>query len=160
MFNTLEPDCADGKWQGSYPQGLPVTLVAVPGEGFEFVRWDISGAEFSSGDETSTEAVVVPDEKNVTIKAVYTVDDRHLSGDVNGDKIVDSVDASSVLAYYTIKTDEICSFDEEMDFSEILEYFGKDEFKPYSVQCTLVTSDTEGFAEIKELSCIDSSKAE
>lgn len=106
-FNTLETDCADGKWHGSYPQGLPVTLEAVPAEGFEFVRWDISGAEFSLGDETSTEAVLVPDEKNVTIKAVYTVDDRHLSGDVNGDKIVDSVDASSVLAYYArISTDK------------------------------------------------------
>lgn len=80
------------------------------------------------------------------------------------DELPDEIEPDRYIWLYpkenTIKTDEICSFDEEMDFSEILEYFGKDEFKPYSVQCTLVTSDTEGFAEIKELSCIDSSKAE
>lgn len=107
VFNTLELDCADGKWQGNYPQGLPVKLAAVPGAGYKFVRWDINGAEFSSGDETSPETVLVPNEKNVTIKAVYTVDDQYLLGDVNGDKMIDSVDASSVLAYYArISTDQ------------------------------------------------------
>jgi hypothetical protein len=60
----------------------------------------------------------------------------------------------------TIKTDEVCNFEEEVDFSEILKYFGKEEFKPYSLNFSFVTSDTEGFAEINELSCIDNSKAE
>lgn len=80
------------------------------------------------------------------------------------DELPDEIDPDKYIWLYPkeniIKTDEVCSFDEEIDFSEILKYFSKEEFKPYSVQCSLTTYDTEGFAEINELSCIDNSKAE
>ncbi|WP_303823147.1 CotH kinase family protein [Ruminococcus flavefaciens] len=106
-FNTLELDCADGEWQGSYPQGLPLKLEALPIDGYKFVRWDISGAEFSSGDEMSREAELVTYEEDVTIRAVYGADDQYQLGDVNGDKMINSVDASAVLAYYAhLSTDK------------------------------------------------------
>lgn len=106
-FNTLELDCADGEWQGSYPKGLPLKLEALPIDGYKFVCWDISGAEFSSGDEMSREAELVTYEEDVTIRAVYAADDQYQLGDVNGDKMINSVDASAVLAYYAhLSTDK------------------------------------------------------
>ncbi|MCR4638573.1 glycoside hydrolase family 11 protein [Ruminococcus sp.] len=59
-----------------------------------------------------------------------------------------------------VKTDEVCNFDSEIDFSEILKYFGKEEYKPYSLECSVVTYNTNGFAEFKEISCTDKSKSE
>lgn len=60
----------------------------------------------------------------------------------------------------SIKTDEVCNFDGEIDFSEILKYFGKEEFKPNAVKFSLETNDTKGFCELEELSFTDKSKAE
>ncbi|MCR5600364.1 MAG: glycoside hydrolase family 11 protein [Ruminococcus sp.] len=60
----------------------------------------------------------------------------------------------------SIKTGEVCTFDGEIDFSEMLKYFGKEDFKPYSVKFSLITNNTKGFVELKELSCTDKSRAE
>ena len=60
----------------------------------------------------------------------------------------------------SIRSDEVCSFDGEIDFSEMLKYFGKEEFKPYSVKCLIASYDINGFCELNELSCTDKSKAE
>jgi hypothetical protein len=60
----------------------------------------------------------------------------------------------------SIKNDEVCNFDVEIDFSELLKYFGKEEFKPDLVEFCLKTEATKGFFELEELSCTDKSKAD
>ena len=60
----------------------------------------------------------------------------------------------------SIKTGEVCTFDGEIDFSELLKYFGKEDFKPYSVKFILDSNNTKGFVELNELSCTDKSRAE
>ncbi|WP_295069282.1 CotH kinase family protein [Ruminococcus sp.] len=100
QFNTLTLDCAEGKWQGDYPQGLPITLKAVPKSGYKFLRWDISGADFASGSAASAEAVLEPVDSNVVIKAVYARDTQiteSLWGDANCDGEVDLSDAVLIM---------------------------------------------------------------
>lgn len=100
QFNTLTLDCKSGNWQGDYPKELPITLKAVPKSGYKFLRWDISGAEFSSGSETSAEAVLEADNRNVDIKAVYASEESFtdmLWGDANCDSQVDMSDAVIIM---------------------------------------------------------------
>jgi hypothetical protein len=100
QFNTLSLDCNSGNWQGDYPKELPITIKAVPKSGYKFLRWDISGAEFSSGSETSAEAVLEPNNSNVAVKAVYTSEEPltdMLWGDANCDGQVDMSDAVIIM---------------------------------------------------------------
>ena len=100
QFNTLTLDCSNGKWQGDYPYELPITLKAVPKSGYKFVRWNIIGAEFTSGSETSLEAVLMTNESNVNIMAIYTPDEPFTEliwGDANCDSIVDLSDAVLIM---------------------------------------------------------------
>ena len=99
-LNTLTLDCAESKWQGDYPKELPITLKAVPKKGYKFQRWEISGAEFTSGSETSMETVLMPDESSVSIKAVYAPDktaEEFIWGDANCDGGVDLSDAVLIM---------------------------------------------------------------
>ncbi|MCR5600368.1 MAG: CotH kinase family protein [Ruminococcus sp.] len=100
QLNTLTLDCAESKWQGDYPKELPIILKAVPKNGYKFLRWEISGAEYTSGSETSTEAVLMPDESSVSIKAVYSPDkttEELIWGDANCDGEVDLSDAVLIM---------------------------------------------------------------
>lgn len=40
MLNTTKPDLSDGSWSGSYYTDYPITVTAIPAEGYEFVGWD------------------------------------------------------------------------------------------------------------------------
>ncbi|MBQ1537936.1 MAG: CotH kinase family protein [Ruminococcus sp.] len=70
-FNTLKLYCNDGSWSGKYPKECRLTLEAKPEEGFRFEKWEVSGAEFVSGDAASAEAVIKPTSSNVSVRAVY-----------------------------------------------------------------------------------------
>lgn len=80
------------------------------------------------------------------------------------DELPDVIEPNRYIWIYpkenSIKTDELCTFDGEIDFTEILKYFGEEDFKPYSVKCSFVAHDTKGFAEFNEMICTDNSKAE
>lgn len=39
-LNTAAPDLTEGSWSGSYYTDYPVTVTAIPNEGYEFVRWE------------------------------------------------------------------------------------------------------------------------
>jgi hypothetical protein len=70
LCNTTEPDLSSGEWAGSYYTDYPVTLTAVPAEGYEFAGWQISKA---AGDESTvgqTLTVEVP-EGGICIRAVF-----------------------------------------------------------------------------------------
>jgi hypothetical protein len=54
LCNTTEPDLSSGEWTGTYYTDYPVTLTAVPAEGYEFVGWQ--------SDQT------VPDGETLTVK--------------------------------------------------------------------------------------------
>ena len=49
-INTITPTMREGSWSGEYYTDYPVTITAVPKEGYEFVGW--------SGDITSTESEI------------------------------------------------------------------------------------------------------
>ena len=49
-INTVTPDMAGGIWTGDYFTDYPITVTAVPAEGYEFVGW--------SGNATSTEITI------------------------------------------------------------------------------------------------------
>lgn len=40
VLNTAKPDLTNGQWQGQYYTDYPVTLTAIPREGYRFVRWE------------------------------------------------------------------------------------------------------------------------
>ena len=40
LLNTIQPDMSGGAWSGQYYTDYPVTVTAVPAEGYRFVRWE------------------------------------------------------------------------------------------------------------------------
>lgn len=40
LLNTIQPDMTDGQWSGLYYTDYPVTLTAVPADGYRFVGWE------------------------------------------------------------------------------------------------------------------------
>lgn len=65
LLNTTTPDLTEGSWCGSYYTDFPITVTAVPKEGYRFVRWEGN----ASGTE---ETVEVPVEAGgITVKAIY-----------------------------------------------------------------------------------------
>ncbi len=65
LLNTIAPDFEDGVWKGSYFTDYPVTVMAVPAEGYRFVGWQ--------GDCESEETVIEADvtRKGVCLRAVF-----------------------------------------------------------------------------------------
>jgi hypothetical protein len=66
LCNTTEPDLSSGEWTGTYYTDYPVTLTAVPAEGYEFVGWQ-SDQMVQDGDTLTVE---VP-QGGICIRAVF-----------------------------------------------------------------------------------------
>lgn len=54
-LNTITPDLTDGSWSGQYFIDYPVTVTAVPNKGYEFVRWEKTGADDGEARMNDTE---------------------------------------------------------------------------------------------------------
>ena len=99
--NTLTPDFSSGKYTGKYYSDYPVTVSAVPAEGYTFAGWKLKDgtviksatAEIELGGET-------------TITALYSTGDSSdivtadLTGDVNSDGVVNSKDLASFMSVF------------------------------------------------------------
>ncbi len=97
-INTIDIDAStpgvenQSEWSGIYFKGVPVTLKAVPSEGFEFCHW--SGIRNIS--KTSDTISFIPTE-DMSITAVYKpigspYVEEYYYGDFNDDKTVDAID--------------------------------------------------------------------
>ncbi|MCQ2407864.1 MAG: CotH kinase family protein [Oscillospiraceae bacterium] len=75
-FNTLVLGCENGAWSGSYPKNLPLTLNAEPKEGYAFSEWKVTGADYAEGNAQTASAVIVPGGGEVTVEAVYVLDEQ------------------------------------------------------------------------------------
>lgn len=64
-LNTTTPDLSDGSWTGKYYTDYPVTLTAVPEEGYRFAGWRGS----INSEENSLEAEVAAG--GITLEAVF-----------------------------------------------------------------------------------------
>ena len=64
-LNTTVPDVSEGRWTGKYYTDYPVTVTAVPAEGYEFVGW--SGSVDS--DSATIEAEVIAG--GITLEAIF-----------------------------------------------------------------------------------------
>ena len=53
-----------------------------------------------------------------------------------------------------------CSFEREIDFSEILKYYGMENAKPSEIKFELSADNTSGHIDIEELSFFDKTKTE
>ncbi|MBQ9898125.1 MAG: CotH kinase family protein [Ruminococcus sp.] len=75
-INSITPD-ASGSWSGEYSADCPVTLTAVPDEGYDFTGWggDISGSELT---------VTVTLDKAKSVTAGFS-EHKTVRGDVNAD---------------------------------------------------------------------------
>ncbi len=64
-LNTTTPDLSQGSWKGRYYTDYPVTVTAIPTDGYEFVGW--------SGSVTSKEVTVEADvlEGGIVLEAVF-----------------------------------------------------------------------------------------
>ncbi|WP_207645936.1 hypothetical protein [Ruminococcus flavefaciens] len=60
----------------------------------------------------------------------------------------------------TIECGVPCSFEREVDFAEILKYYGMEDAKPSEIQFELSTDNTSGHFDLEELSFFDKTKAE
>ena len=113
-FNTLT---LNKDWSGTYPQNTVLKLKAKPADGYHFVRWNVTGAEFTnSTTDSSSTAYLSASGANVSVEAVYevgaepadppkttesqqttqttaTTTGNGMLGDVNEDKSIDVADA-------------------------------------------------------------------
>lgn len=65
LLNTIKPDLSGGSWTGKYYTDYPVTVTAVPEDGYKFVGWRGSVAS----DSTTIEAEVLSG--GITLEAVF-----------------------------------------------------------------------------------------
>lgn len=65
QLNTTTPDLSEGSWTGKYYTDYPVTVTAVPTDGYEFVGW--SGSMTSNSDTIEAEVV----EGGIILEAVF-----------------------------------------------------------------------------------------
>lgn len=65
QLNTTTPDLSKGSWTGKYYTDYPVTVTAVPADGYEFVGW--SGSVNSNNDTIEAEVV----EGGIALEAVF-----------------------------------------------------------------------------------------
>ena len=65
VLNTTTPDLSNGSWTGKYYTDFPVTITAIPSEGYRFAGWE--------GDCTGTETTMeVPVENGgIVLKAIF-----------------------------------------------------------------------------------------
>lgn len=64
VVNTSCIDLSDGEWAGQYFTDYPITVTAIPAEGFEFIGW--------KGDMQSTgETITVPVDGGISLEAVF-----------------------------------------------------------------------------------------
>lgn len=71
LLNTLSLECENGSWQGTYPTEVALTLDAAPKEGYHFVKWNVTGADFASGSANSAQATIKATGTQVTVEPVY-----------------------------------------------------------------------------------------
>ena len=72
QLNTLKNlTFANGSWSGTYPTDSVLTLQAEAAEGYTFLRWEITGAEYESGSAASASVKILPTENQITVKAVF-----------------------------------------------------------------------------------------
>lgn len=64
-LNTTTPDLSEGIWTGKYYTDYPITMTAVPADGYEFVGW--SGSMTSNSDTIEVEVV----EGGIALEAVF-----------------------------------------------------------------------------------------
>ena len=65
VLNTATPDLSQGSWTGQYYTDYPVTVTAIPTDGYQFVGW--SGSVTSK--ETTIEADVLAG--GIVLEAVF-----------------------------------------------------------------------------------------
>lgn len=65
QLNTTTPDLSEGTWIGKYYTDYPITVTAVPADGYEFVSW--SGSVTSANDAIEAEVT----EGGITLEAVF-----------------------------------------------------------------------------------------
>lgn len=65
QLNTTTPDVSSGTWSGKYYTDYPITVTAVPNEGYEFIGW--SGSVDSDNATIETEVVA----GGITMEAVF-----------------------------------------------------------------------------------------
>jgi len=65
QLNTTTPDLSEGSWTGMYHTDYPVTVTAVPADGYEFVGW--SGSATSDNATIDAEVTV----GGITLEAVF-----------------------------------------------------------------------------------------
>ncbi|HHX17971.1 MAG TPA: dockerin [Clostridium sp.] len=76
------------QWSGVYFEGVPVTIKAIPNEGYKFEKWE------GINDDIYNDTITINPQNNMNIRAVFkkTSTDEQVVGDLNGDKIVNSAD--------------------------------------------------------------------
>ncbi|MDQ2086815.1 CotH kinase family protein [Herbivorax sp. ANBcel31] len=74
------------QWDGVYFEGVPVTIEAIPKEGYQFEGWE--------GIDEEKETITVNPQNGMSITAVFkeSTVEQQLMGDINGDNIIDSTD--------------------------------------------------------------------
>lgn len=75
-------------WSGTYFQGVPITIKAIPKEGYKFEKWE------GINDDIYKDTVIIDPKSSMNIRAVFgkNSEKKVLMGDVNGDNLVDSSD--------------------------------------------------------------------
>ena len=81
QLNTLNLDCKNGSWSGTYSSDQAVYLTAKPAEGYAFDHWEITGGTASGSGKRIT---VQPDESSqkVSVRAVYKVGTDEAEDDI------------------------------------------------------------------------------
>lgn len=69
-INTITPDISGSDWCGKYFSDYGITLQAVPKDGYEFEKWEISGTKVLKAEIKSSKIVVSPDD-DLTVRAVF-----------------------------------------------------------------------------------------
>jgi len=98
------------RWSGTYFKGVPITLKAIPKEGYVFDHWEgINGSV-----EASSDTITVNLSNDLNVTAVFrpeneTPDPEILYGDYNGDGAVNSTDLLACKRYllYALKPEQI-----------------------------------------------------
>ncbi|TYQ15437.1 UNVERIFIED_CONTAM: dockerin type I repeat protein [Acetivibrio alkalicellulosi] len=81
------------RWSGVYFDGVPITITAIPKEGYEFERW-----EGLTGVSQQSETITFNPQNNMSITAVFRqksstpTNPTVMLGDINGDNRIDSTD--------------------------------------------------------------------
>jgi len=72
-----------------YFGGVPVTIKAIPNEGYQFERWEGVNEDIKYND-----TITINPQNNLSIKAVFkkTSSGGRMMGDINGDNVINSSD--------------------------------------------------------------------